>query len=618
MKKTGSIVLALAMVVCLVLPFSLSARAATYIGDGTKSSPYYVTNAEQLQGMRDNLGAYYVLANTIDLSGVEFSPIGRLDAPFPGTFVCPLNDDNTPKYVIKNLNQTVAESPYAAENKNRWEGGLFGATNGATFSGIYVLNANVTNNNYGDNTGSVVWNNYKPGMDEMATGILIGTANNTTVYNCGTTGNVGGKPNHIGGLIGMANSCRIKNCYSMATVSTSGCWNAGGLIGSASNSTISCCYSTGNVTGGQTSAASFIGAISQATTISDCYATGSASCPKEDSTNFTTYRESTGSRIVNCYTTGSANATTINDWGACTIQNCYTISGVTSNMPNFTAADMGTISAQFASGNWTGGSNPTLAGIGVAADASAYQPADVQIGGSTGQTSGTQSQTGTGTGSAGAQTGTGTGTTDTAGENTEVGESTETIGVTTPSSSASEVAAMIEALPDPEVDGSVTLEDRDAVVEALKAYEALSVGDKDSFDANLTSKLYQVRYQLSLLLVSDMIDRVKALPEVDELTADDVEDILAIWEDYNFIDEEIRAEIDDDYVKKIEDAYAFAQEVENTQEMSVEVENTFSVWQMVVICVCGALVVAGVIYNIVSFILMSRRIRKANIKPKTE
>ncbi len=324
---------------------------------------------------------------------------------------------------------------------------------------------------------------------------------------------------------------------------------------------------------------------------------------------------------MNCYATGSANSTTINEWGPCTIQNCYTVSGVNSNLAAFTAADMGTISAQFSGGNWTGGSNPTIASIGVAADASAYQPQDVQLGGTQGQTGtqtgdGTQGQTGTQTD--GTQGQTGTQTDGTQGQTgTQTGDGTNGTAAA-PTASASEVAAMIEALPDPEEDGSITLEDRDAVVEAMKAYEALSVGDKDSFDGALTSKLYQVRYQLSLLLVSDMIDRVKALPPVEELTADDVEDILQIWEDYNFIDEEIKAEIDDEYVQKIEDAYAFAQEVENTQEMSVEVDDTFSLWQWIVIFVCGALVLAGVIYNIVSFILLSRRIKKGNVKTKTE
>lgn len=52
MKKVLSIVLALVLTVFLAGPASMEARAAGYSGSGTKSDPYLVTNAEQLQGMR--------------------------------------------------------------------------------------------------------------------------------------------------------------------------------------------------------------------------------------------------------------------------------------------------------------------------------------------------------------------------------------------------------------------------------------------------------------------------------------------------------------------------------------------------------------------------------------
>ena len=140
MKKLVSIALSLVLIAALAIPAPMQVKAAGYSGSGTKADPYLVTNAEQLQGMRDNLSAHYRLADTIDLSGVDFKPIGRLDSPFTGTFVCQLNADKTPKYVIKNLTQTIAESAYAAENKNKWEGGLFGATSGASISGTTLKN----------------------------------------------------------------------------------------------------------------------------------------------------------------------------------------------------------------------------------------------------------------------------------------------------------------------------------------------------------------------------------------------------------------------------------------------------------------------------------------------
>lgn len=591
MKKIVSIMLSLVMVALLTTPWSLNARAASYSGNGTKSSPYLVTNAEQLQGMRDNLSAHYRLANTIDLTGVDFKPIGRLDAPFTGTFACELNADKTPKYIIKNLKQTIAETAYASENKNKWEGGLFGATSGATISGIYVLNAEVTNNNYGDNTGSVAWNNYKPGMNEMGTGILIGTARNTSVSNCGTSGRVGGRSNDVGGLIGRGESSKIRNCYSTAEAVSNGCWNVGGLMGTAKNCTITSCFSTGNARGGQSNTGSFMGSVSAATTIMDCYATGSAGCPKEDATNFTTCRESEGSRIGNCYATGSVSSqVTISKWGNFSVSGCYTLSGTVSDMPDFAVADMGTIKARLNSGNWdASGDSPRLKNIGIVANANAYQPQAVSAQGQTGQQgqSGTKGQDGTSAQGQGANV------------------------------AVSDVAAMIEKLPDPEVENSITLEIKEDVMQAYAAYEALSTGDKDDFDSGLTTKLYSVRYKLSLLLVSDMITRLKALPEVEELTKDDIDEVKEIWRDYNFIDEEIKAEIDEEYVKKIEDAHAFIEELQNTDSVNVKVGDTFSAWQIAVIVVCALFVIFGVVFNIVSFIKLSRSIKGGTAEKKS-
>ena len=56
--------------------------AARYAGRGTKSDPYLIETAEQLQGMNDNLSAHYKLNNTIDLSGLTFTPIGHEGNPF--------------------------------------------------------------------------------------------------------------------------------------------------------------------------------------------------------------------------------------------------------------------------------------------------------------------------------------------------------------------------------------------------------------------------------------------------------------------------------------------------------------------------------------------------------
>ena len=39
-------------------------------GEGTKQNPYVITNAEQLNAIRNNLSAYYVLKNNIDFKSI--------------------------------------------------------------------------------------------------------------------------------------------------------------------------------------------------------------------------------------------------------------------------------------------------------------------------------------------------------------------------------------------------------------------------------------------------------------------------------------------------------------------------------------------------------------------
>jgi hypothetical protein len=118
-------------------------------GDGTAEDPWQVATAEQLDRIREDLSAHYVLTADVDLSGYEnWTPIGAFqslsDAPedaeiphpdyaFTGTF-------DGAGHTISNLTVS-AESPMGA--------GLFGCTsgteNGAAFIGHFTLkNINVS------------------------------------------------------------------------------------------------------------------------------------------------------------------------------------------------------------------------------------------------------------------------------------------------------------------------------------------------------------------------------------------------------------------------------------------------------------------------------------------
>lgn len=551
----------------LAAPLNITTKAAAYKGSGTMASPYIVETAEQLQDMRDNLSAHYKLGNTIDLSGVDFKPIGRLDTPFTGSFICELNSDNTPKYIIKNLKMDIAETAFVAEGKSKWEGGLFGATDGATISGIYVLDASVTNQVFGGNTGSVAYNDYKPGMNEMATGILIGTSTNTIVSNCGTSGVTGGRGSRCGGLIGCAIKTTVENCYSTATVTTEGLWSVGGLIGNSQECTVMSSFSEGNVTGGANSTSSFIGTTVNGTTIKDCYSKGNAKTIGNASPFFSV---TTGSAVVtNCIAYGTGCGDEYQPSSKDTVQNCWSTN---STITGFTKSDIASIKSAFSGQSaWdVSGSEPVLKNIGIVTDASQYVP------GATEQVADS---------SAGSSAAT---------------ESTADSSATTQTVlSSDELAKLIEALPDPDVEGSITLEDKDAIKEAYLDYEALSVGEKEDFDATLAAKLIKARYKVSLLMVSDLVTAIEELPEDESEIIEMADEIIALYEDYLFIDDEIKAEIDEDKIEKLEKAYEIAKNAgESSDSAAVAVDNSLTGLEWFIVIFGSIIIVLALAFDI--------------------
>ncbi len=584
-RRIFSVCLATAVAAISLSAFSVVSFAAGYSGSGTVADPYLVTNAEQLQNIRDNLSAHYKLANTIDLSGFNFKTIGRLDAPFTGSFVCELNADNTPKYIIKNLKMSIAETPYAAEKKNKWEAGLFGAASSATFSGIYVLDSNVENNNIGDNTGAVAYGDFKPGMDEMPTGILCGKAENVSFMNCASSGTVSGSANNSGGLIGYLKGGSALNCYSTATVSSKGKWNIGGLIGSAENTSVESCFSTGNVSGGQTNIASFIGSLNGVSSIKNCYSTGNAESKKEDATNFTVLRAAKGSSISDCYATGavSASVTKSSDDGN-TVKNCYTLLGKLSDMTGFVAADMATIKSKLTSSAWdTSGNEPKLAAIGIVSNSSSYQAGAVK-------------ETETAAASSG----------------TEATESTD--NTSSAKYDSKEVEDLIKKLPDPDDEDIDLMDYKKDIKEAYYAYEALSTSQKDDFDPELFAKISNLRYKLSISLAGDIVKRVKALPETKKLKKSNVKEINEIYSDYEFLDDSVKKELDKDLVKKLEDAHKFALKNADSNDNSQKLKT----WEKSFIIICSVIIALAVSFDVFVGVWQIKISKKKNQDVKKE
>jgi hypothetical protein len=147
----------------------------------------------------------------------------------------------------------------------------------------HVSGANRVGGLVGKSHGSTISNSYAKG-DVNATGGLgyigglVGEGIETSIFGCHATGNVIGKGDGVGGLVGFNDgNCTISYCYATGDVSTIGKLqnHVGGLVGNNVNSTISNCYATGNVSGIEENVGGLVGSNSRSSVISYCYATGS-------------------------------------------------------------------------------------------------------------------------------------------------------------------------------------------------------------------------------------------------------------------------------------------------------------------------------------------------------
>ncbi|MCJ7552803.1 MAG: T9SS type A sorting domain-containing protein [Ignavibacteriaceae bacterium] len=189
-------------------------------GDGSIENPYQIATLENLYWIAvDNSrwNKHYIQIADIDASstsswsGGGWIPIGNEATKFNGSY---------------NGNGHLIDGLYINRGGTDHQG-LFGYTNGATFSNLGVTNVNITT--------------YRK------VGAIGGTIENTTVMNCYSSGSISGSF-IIGSLVGITYSSTIINCYSRASVS--GETTIGGLVGyNYTGSTVSNCYSTGSVSG---------------------------------------------------------------------------------------------------------------------------------------------------------------------------------------------------------------------------------------------------------------------------------------------------------------------------------------------------------------------------------
>ena len=225
------------------------AQAAGFTGgDGTKENPYLISDANQLQMLNSYLGknyaqTYFKLINDIDLTGINWTPIGSSSSSFHGHF-----DGND--YTINNL-KIVYSGTYAQ--------GLFGNF-GGTIKNVTMNNADVSSRGDGAGilVGSYISNYTLSGAvfenifiknskvsGKQKVGLLAGSAS-TSVTNgklYGKNISVQGKVetqtsvgSHLGGLVGSVSGLYWKNIFVDAVIDPVPLKNrVGGLFGTVLN-----------------------------------------------------------------------------------------------------------------------------------------------------------------------------------------------------------------------------------------------------------------------------------------------------------------------------------------------------------------------------------------------
>lgn len=191
-------------------------------------------------------GWYIYLKNNIDLSGIEWNPIGTyIGKP-------PYNEQNKFfKGIFDGRNYEIDGLTIQSENIVQ---GLFGIVRNGTIKNLGIgENSNISG---GTSTGGIVGYLYE----------------NSNVYNCYNKATITGN-DYTGGVVGQSYNSKISNTYNKGNVF--GQNRIGGICGAAYNdSFINCSYNEGEINGSSNFVGGITGIIYDHTEIKDCYNKG--------------------------------------------------------------------------------------------------------------------------------------------------------------------------------------------------------------------------------------------------------------------------------------------------------------------------------------------------------
>lgn len=569
---------------------AVSAAGVSYEGDGTKSSPYLVKTAQQLDGMRNNLKAHYKLAADVDLSGYKSAdptpkgnfgggwvPIGVYgeSKSFSGSFTCDTGADGKPLYQIKNLTVTNLAGQIYGHTMNKyksytdakdgecyWEAGLFGTVRNATISNIRITGAKIKNTVLGQNqmtnegTSAIV-----PCSSQMGAGILVAKAYGSTIKGCIVEGSVDSSTNGTGGLIGTASKSSISGCDATVTVNGTGLWCVGGLIGVAedcgkngvTNSHVNAKVTTGSSGPG-------LIATSTNTTFRNCYAEGTIN------TGDTLIATKQANKyIYNCYSLGTRTDGATRG-AAEKFNNSFVVTGGYSE--NVAMATLAEIKAAYASlSGWDcSGDHPVLA---------------VKTSGS-----------GSGSGQSGESGTAGEGNNATEGGDTVVDQASGESAVYV---NGIDIMTALSELPDAY---EIELKDAKKYLDIYWAYTVMPSDLKEQLSDEQITNIEEIGKVVSKEVLKDITKRLEKLPEVKNMTSANADELSSIAEMYQLMVPASKATLDSALYKKLCDGLEklglSGMLVDSGSEMT-----SLTRWVLVFCAVLNVILLGGMVFIII-------------------
>ena len=308
-----------------------------------------INNRADLEAINNNLNGNYHLTTDIDLSGIEWIPIG---------------DGQTDEYysftgIFDGQGHMIFHM--RIQNNEYVYNGLFGhISNGAKILNLRIDDYLIRNESY-------IWRMYSGG--------ICGFAQDSFIYNCFNAGDI--KPSskksnsYSGGICGYSKNTDISFCHNYGNISASSTYYqsfAGGICGQFSG-TIASCYNTGNISSSSiidndenlfgiasAYAGGICGSINSSECIANCFNTGDITATVASPNNLSVsyvgglFGSCESSKFIyNCYSTGNISSSTtaydrLNSYigGICgrsasPIYNCYSAVDISFSVESLTS-----------------------------------------------------------------------------------------------------------------------------------------------------------------------------------------------------------------------------------------------------------------------------------------